>query len=50
MRIATAARLTWLTTRTRAVSCVPHWRAKLSNAISRMRWCSRTSVVGRRKS
>ena len=36
--------------RTFAVSCVPHCRAKVSKATSRTRLCWRGKVVGRRKS
>ena len=48
--IWTESHSTWLSTRTLAVSCVPHCRANVSNASSSTRECSRASVVGRRKS
>ncbi|OEI69816.1 hypothetical protein Cus16_0432 [Curtobacterium sp. ER1/6] len=47
---STCSHVTWLTARTLAVSCVPHWRANVSNASSRTRACSRASVDGRAKS
>ena len=48
--IETCSQVAWDSTRTFAVSWVPHCRAKVSNASSSTLACSRARVVGRRKS